>query len=85
MHRLLYTPQRKNEYDDILQTNLDLSKSKGPNYIIGDFNARMICPRNGEEQQIMGQHTMHENDQKISALSIGMLENRKLLVEFAFL
>ena len=68
-----------------LQNLYDKLKNKGPTYIVGDFNARLIYPNNSTEEEAMGKFTMHENNEHMRHANYteGMLENRELLTQFA--
>ena len=66
-----------------LQKTYDLLKNKGPTYIIGDINARVIYPQNAEEEEeAIGKHTMLEQKEDIKKLTDSMLENKELLIQF---
>ena len=67
---------KDNAYDEI-QKVIDKKKNKGPMYICGDWNARLIYPTSEEEEQIIGKHTLHENASALEQFSNGMLENRE--------
>ena len=84
---LTYTPtadrpteEKEKAYADI-QKIIDRKKNKGPLFITGDLNARLIYPTNLEEEHIMGKHTMHKNEEKVNQLRDEMRENRDLLTE----
>jgi hypothetical protein len=77
------SPDEKEQCYTKPQDTYNKLKSKGPTYIAGDFNARLIYPCNSEEEQIMGGNTMFENKDAIEKLISGMLENRDLLTHFA--
>ena len=52
---------KEKAYDEI-QKVLDKKKNKGPRYICGDWNARLIFPTSTEEEEeeeeeIIGKHT----------------------------
>ena len=74
------TEEKEKTYADI-QKIIDRKKSKGPLFITGDLNARLIYPTNLEEEHIMGKHTMHKNEEKVNQLRDEMRENRDLLTE----
>ena len=57
-------------------------KNKGPIYILGDFNSRLIYPTNEVEERIMGNHTLHQNGAAIENLTDEMMDNRDLLIEY---
>ena len=61
-----------------LRDTYDKLKNKGPTYIVGDFNARLIYPNNSTEEESIGKFTMFENKDYLSNSSYkeGMLENR---------
>ena len=63
-------------YDEI-QKVIDKKKNKGPMYICGDWNARLIYPTSVEEELIIGKHTLHENASALERFTTGMLENRE--------
>ena len=53
--------EKDNAYEEI-QKVLDKKKNKGPMYICGDWNARLVYPTTAtEEEDIMGKNTMHTN------------------------
>ena len=66
-----------------IQKEYDQNKNKGPTYIIGDWNARLIYPANEVEEEIMGKHTLHRNADTVHNLNEAMLENRSNLIDFA--
>jgi len=63
-------------YDEI-QKVIDKKRNKGPMYICGDWNARLIYPTSVEEELIIGKHTLHENASALERFATGMLENRE--------
>jgi len=77
------TTEEKEQYYLDIQQVIDKKKSKGPLYILGDWNARLIYPQSENEEHIMGKHTMHEDEdpEAMERLGPGMLENRELLTE----
>ena len=56
--------------------------NKGPIYILGDFNARLIYPSTEEEELIMGKHTMHDNSETVDELADNVRDNRDQLITF---
>ena len=85
---VVYTPpadrpqeEKHKAYED-LQKVIDKRKNKGPIYILGDWNARLIYPISTDEEEIMGKHTMHTNTETINRLTNSMRENRDLMMEF---
>ena len=70
--------EKQKAYEDLVTVITD-KQSKGPIYIMGDFNARLIFPTTQEEA--MGKHTMHTNGSKIELLAESMRENRDLMME----
>ena len=60
----VYPEEEKEKQYSILQDTYNKLKNKGPTYIVGDFNARLIYPCNEAEEQIMGKFTMFENKKK---------------------
>ena len=80
-------PQRSIEdkekaYEEI-QTVIDKKKNKGPMYICGDWNARLIFPTSTEKEEIIGKHTMHEDSSVMSAFTVGMNDNRERIIELS--
>jgi exonuclease III len=63
-------------YDEI-QKVIDKKKNKGPMYICGDWNARLIYPTSTEEELIIGKHTLHGDASALELFTTGMLENRE--------
>ena len=63
-------------YEEI-QKVIDKKENKGPMYICGDWNARLIYPTSTEEESITGKHTLHEDDSALNLFTAGMLENRE--------
>ena len=63
-------------YEEI-QKVIDKKKNKGPMYICGDWNARLIYPTSAEEEFIIGKHTLHEDASALELFTAGMLENRE--------
>ena len=61
-----------------LQDTYDKLKNKGPTYIVGDFNARLIYPNNSTEEEAIGKFTMHDNTDHLRHKNYteGMLDNR---------
>ena len=72
--------EKTKAYQD-LQQLIDKRKSKGPLYIMGDWNARLMYPITAEEEEIMGRHTMHTDGNQIHQLPENMRENKDLLTE----
>ena len=52
-------------------------------YICGDWNARLIYPTSTEEKEIIGKHTMHEDDSVMNLFTAGMNDNRERIIELA--
>ena len=79
------TSEIKDKAYETLQDTYDKLKNKGPTYIVGDFNARLIYPNNSTEEEAIGKFTMYENNEYLSHSNYkeGMLENRDLLMQFA--
>ena len=63
-----------------LQNIIEQSTSKGPMYILGDWNARLIYPITAEEERIMGKHTMHEDNTAIESLTEHTRDNRDMML-----
>ena len=82
MPTAVHQSDEKDKCYNILQDTYNEFKNKGPTYIIGDFNARMIYPNNDKEEETIGKYTMFENKEPMDKLTEGMLENRELLVQF---
>ncbi len=74
------TEEKQRAYGN-LQKVIDKRKGKGPLYIMGDWNARLIYPITIEEEEVMGKHTLHENGEKVENHTEGMRENRDLMIE----
>ena len=72
--------EKQKAYDN-LQYTIDKGKNKGPMYILGDFNSRLIYPITGEEELIMGKHTLHNNADtlELETFTDDMKDNRDLL------
>lgn len=65
------------------QKIFDKRKGKGPIYIVGDWNARLIYPIVEAEEEVMGKHTLHEDGNIIATIfTENMRENRDLMMEF---
>ena len=75
------TEEKETAYNQ-LQQIVDRRKNKGPVYIIGDWNARLIYPNTDEEHAIMGKHTLHENAEWLGRHTEGMKEHRDMMIEF---
>ena len=69
-------------YEEI-QKVIDKKKNKGPMYICGDWNARLIYPTSEEEELIMGKHTLHEDATAMDLFTAGMNDNIERIIEFA--
>ena len=65
------------------KTVIDKKKNKGPMYICGDWNARLIYPTSEEEELIMGKHTLHEDPTAMNLFTAGMNDNRERMIELA--
>ena len=50
-------------------------------YICGDWNARLIYPTSVEGEEIIGKHTMHEDNTAMNLFTAGMNDNRERIVE----
>ena len=81
MPTAVHQSDEKDKCYNTLQDTYNKLKNKGPTYIIGDLNARMIYPNNDTEEEIMGKYTMYENKEQMEKLTEGMLENRELLAQ----
>ena len=73
---------KEKAYEEI-QKVIDKKKNKGPMYICGDWNARLIFPTSTEEEEIIGKHTMHEDSSVMNAFTAGMNDNRERMIELA--
>ena len=73
---------KEKTYEEI-QKVIDKKKNKGPMYICGDWNARLIFPTSTEEEEIIGKHTMHEDSSVMNAFTAGMHDNRERIIELA--
>ena len=84
---VVYMPQsdrpseEKQKADEDLQKVIDKRKSKGPIYILGDWNARLTYPNSETEELVMGKHTMHNSTATMSRFTEAMRENRELMLE----
>ena len=75
------TEEKHKAYED-LQKVVDQRKNKGPIYILADWNARLIYPTSVEEEEVMGKHTLHQNDDILLKFTESMRENRDIMMEF---
>ena len=78
----ILTVEKDNAYEEI-QKILDKKKNKGPMFICGDWNARLIYPTTEEEELIFGKHTLHEDATAIDLFTAGMNDNRERIIELA--
>ena len=74
--------EEKSEAYAQLQSIVDKKKSKGPKYITGDWNARLILPKTHTEEEIIGKHTMHTGSITLDHFAESMTENRDLFIGF---
>ena len=74
--------EEKSDTYEKLQKTAHKEKSKGPPYIIGDRNARLIYPATHTEEDITGKHTMHIDSSTLEHLTEVMTETRELFIEF---
>lgn len=74
------------EKDDAYR-NLDIAfrkqKNKGPTFVVGDFNARLLEARSNWEREYIGRNTFEPETASIRSLSEGQTHNIDLLVLFA--
>ena len=55
------------------------NRNKGPVLIGGDFNARLLKPKDEKESKVIGKHTF-QKDEEDTDLPEDMQENRQLLI-----
>ena len=77
------TDRRQRKAYDEIQKVIDKKKNKGPMYICGDWNARLIFPTSTEEEEIIGKHTMHEDSSVMNAFTAGVNDNRERIIELS--
>ena len=56
----IHSTEEKDKAYDNLQNTFEKLNNKGPTYIVGDFNARLIYPGNNTEEEAMGKFTMYK-------------------------
>ena len=56
----IHSTDEKDKAYDNLRNTFEKLNNKGPTYIVGDFNARLIYPGNNTEEEAMGKITMYE-------------------------
>ena len=75
--------EKEKAYGEI-QKVIDKKKNKGPMYICGDWNARLIYPTSTEEEEeIIGKHTMHEDNAVMNLFTAGMNDNTERIIDLA--
>ena len=78
-----YTIENKTEHYDNLKRTFQKHKSKGPTYIMGDFNARVQKKLN-EQERCVGEHTFDKHRDRIGerAIDYPTRENREMFIHF---
>lgn len=72
----------KDKHNDNLQKIFNRYKSKGPTYMMGDFNARIHCSNGKVEKDCVGPYTFDTEHVNPVGRHENSVYNRQLLIDF---